>query len=275
MHELPPVNVALLADALRAFLAEELRASGLDRYVVGLSGGVDSAAAAALAVSGLGPEKVHAVALPGPTSSPASLEDAREVARTLGVELEVVEIAGAARALAEALGAGEHRLRWGNVMARLRMIALFDRARTLSGLVLGTGNKSELLLGYTTLFGDNASSVNPLYDVWKTNVFELAAHLGVPRRVVEKEPTADLWSGQTDAGELGFSYAEADAVLYWHHDRGLDRDALVARGLPVRLVETVLDTYRRNRFKWRPTVAARVSASCVNVDRILPRNPER
>ncbi len=275
MRELPPVNVALLADALRAFLVEELRASGLERYVVGLSGGVDSAAAAALAVSALGPGAVHALALPGPTSSAASLADAREVAGALGLEIEVVDIAGAARALADALSAGEHRLRWGNVMARLRMIALFDRARAASGLVLGTGNKSELLLGYTTLFGDNASSVNPLFDVWKTNVFELATHLGVPGRVVEKEPTADLWTGQTDASELGFTYAEADAVLYWHHDRGLDRDALVAGGLPPRLVEAVLSIYRRNRFKWRPTVAARVSASCVNVDRILPRNPER
>jgi NAD+ synthase len=159
-------------------------------------------------------------------------------------------------------------------MARLRMVALFDLARTAGALVLGTSNKSEILLGYSTLFGDGASSVNPLGDVWKTHVFELAAHLGVPPAVIDKPPTADLWSGQTDAGELGFEYREADPVLYWHHERHLGRDDLVAHGFAPALVDAVLAAYRRSRFKWRPTVVARVSGSCVNVDRILPRNPE-
>ncbi|MGE5236836.1 MAG: NAD(+) synthase [Acidobacteriota bacterium] len=275
MAELPPVNPELLGRALELFLAEELRASGLSGYVVGLSGGIDSAVSAALAVRAVGRERVVALALPGPTSSAESLADARAVAHGLGLTLEAVDLGPAAQALAVALGAGDDRLRFGNAMARLRMIALFDRARTLPGLVLGTSNKSEILLGYSTVFGDSASSVNPLGDVWKTHVFRLGALLELPEAVVAKPPTADLWPGQTDAGELGFDYRDADPVLYWHHERGLDREGLIAAGYAPRLVDAVLLAYRRSRFKWRPTVVARTSSSCVNVDRILPRNPER
>jgi NAD+ synthase len=274
VRELPRVNSGLLADALRAFLAGELRITGLAGYVVGLSGGLDSAVSAALAAGAVGPERVRALALPGPTSSPESLAHARLVAEAFAIPLEVVDLAAAAEALAAALGARDDRLRFGNLMARLRMVALFDRARALPGLVLGTSNKSEVLLGYTTLFGDAASSVNPLGDLWKTQIYALGEHLGIPAPLLAKAPTADLWPGQTDAGELGFDYRDADPVLYWHHEQGLGRGELVADGFPEVLVDGVLRAYRRNRFKWRPTVVARVSASAVNVDRILPRNPE-
>jgi len=275
VRELPPVNTGLLAEMLERFLAEELRASGLSGYVVGLSGGVDSAVSAALGVAAVGRERVHALALPGPASSPESLRDARAVADAFDLRLETVEIAPAAETLAVALGARADRVRFGNLLARLRMVALFDRARTVPALVLGTSNKSEILLGYSTLFGDSAASVQPLGDVWKTHIFELARALGVPDGVVGKPPTADLWPGQTDAGELGFDYPTVDPVLYWHHDGGMGREELVAAGFPPALVDGALSAYRRNRFKWRPTVVARVSASCMNVDRILPRNPER
>lgn len=273
MRELPPINLALAAEALQGFLAEELRASGLGRYVLGLSGGIDSALAAALAARALGPEKVEALALPGPSSSAESLEHARLVAKQLGIRLEVVDLAEAARVAAATLVVGEDRLRFGNLMARLRMIALFDRARRGGALVLGTSNKSEILLGYSTLFGDSAASVQVLGDVWKTHVFQLGRALGLPRQVVDKPPTADLWPGQTDADELGFDYREADPVLYWHHEGGMSHEELVAAGFPEPLVGAVLRAYRRNRFKWRPTVVARISCSCINVDRILPRNP--
>jgi NAD+ synthase len=275
MRELPAVDPALLAAALERFLAEELRASGLAGYVVGLSGGVDSAVAAALAVAAVGRERLTALALPGPASSPASERDARAVAEALGVPLEVVDLAAAGEAVAATLAARDDRVRFGNVMARLRMIALFDRARAAGALVLGTSNKSEILLGYSTLFGDAAASVQPLGDVWKTHVFALARTLGVPEAVVTKAPTADLWPGQTDAAELGFDYQTVDPVLHGHHEGGMGRAELVDAGFPPALVDAALAAYRRNRFKWRPTVVARVSASCINVDRILPRNPER
>jgi NAD+ synthase len=273
--ELPPVSSTLLAEALQRFLAEELRAAGLAGYVVGLSGGVDSAVSAALAVRAVGADRVHALGLPGPTSSPASLDDARSVAETLGVRFDVVNLAGAAERLITTLGATEDRLRFGNILARLRMVALFDRARAVPALVLGTSNKSEILLGYSTLFGDGAASAQPLGDIWKTHVYELGRELGVPPQVLSKAPTADLWPGQTDAGELGFDYPAVDPVLYWHHEGGMGRQELVDAGFPTSLVDGALAAYRRNRFKWRPIVVARVSASCMNVDRILPRNPER
>lgn len=275
MLELPPVATGLLADTLQKFLAEELRASGMAGYVVGLSGGVDSAVSAALAAAAVGRERILALALPGPTSAPESLRDAKEAAEALGLRLETVALGPAAELLAGTLGARDDRVRFGNLLARLRMVALFDRARTVPALVLGTSNKSEILLGYSTLFGDAAASVQPLGDVWKTHVFELARALGVPETVVAKAPTADLWPGQTDAGELGFDYPTVDPVLYWHHEGGMDREGLIAAGFPTALVDGALGAYRRNRFKWRPTVVARVSASCMNVDRILPRNPER
>ena len=274
MPELPRVNPELLAQALHAFLREELRTSGLTGYVVGLSGGLDSAVSAALAASAVGPKQVRALAIPGPSSSPESLAHARLVAEAFSLPLEVVDLSQAADALAASLGAREDRLRFGNLMARLRMVVLFDRARALPSLVLGTSNKSEILLGYSTLFGDSASSVNPLGDLWKTQIYALAQYLGIPTPLLIKPPTADLWPGQTDAGELGFDYLDADPVLYWHHEQGLGREALVAAGFRPELVDAVLRAYRRNRFKWRPTVVARVSASAVNVDRILPRNPE-
>jgi len=273
--ELPPVATGLLADTLQKFLAEELRASGMAGYVVGLSGGVDSAVSAALAAAAVGRERILALALPGPTSAPESLRDAKEAAEALGLRLETVALGPAAELLAGTLGARDDRVRFGNLLARLRMVALFDRARTVPALVLGTSNKSEILLGYSTLFGDAAASVQPLGDVWKTHVFELARALGVPETVVAKAPTADLWPGQTDAGELGFDYPTVDPVLYWHHEGGMDREGLIAAGFPTALVDGALGAYRRNRFKWRPSVVARVTASCMNVDRILPRNPER
>ena len=275
MLELPQVAASLLAETLEKFIAEELRASGLAGYVVGLSGGVDSAVSAALAAAAVGRERVLALALPGPTSAPESIRDAQEVADTFGLRFEKVDLGASAELLAGTLGAQGDRLRFGNLLARLRMVALFDRARTIPALVLGTSNKSEILLGYSTLFGDAAASVQPLGDVWKTHIFELARALGVPQTVVNKAPTADLWAGQTDAGELGFDYPTVDPVLYWHHEGGMGREELVAAGFPSPLVDGALDAYRRNRFKWRPTVVARVSASCMNVDRILPRNPER
>ncbi len=275
MLELPRVSTALLADTLRHFLAEELRAAGLAGYVVGLSGGVDSAVSTALAAGAVGAERVLALALPGPTSSPESLRDARVVAEAIGVRLETVDLGAAAETFAGTLGARSDQVRFGNLLARMRMAVLFDRARGVPALVLGTSNKSEILLGYSTLFGDGAASVQPLGDVWKTHVFALARELGIPETVVAKSPTADLWPGQTDAGELGFDYPTVDPVLYWHHEGGMGREELVGGGFPVALVDGALGAYRRNRFKWRPTVVARVSASCMNVDRILPRNPER
>ena len=161
------------------------------------------------------------------------------------------------------------------MLARLRMVALFDRARTVPALVLGTSNKSEILLGYSTLFGDAAASVQPLGDVWKTHVFALARLSACPRPWSPSPPPPTCGRDRPTPVSWGSTTPTVDPVLYWHHEGGMGREALVAAGFPPALVDAALGAYRRNRFKWRPTVVARVSASCINVDRILPRNPER
>lgn len=268
------LNLELLERALVSFLEEELAVSGLESYVVGLSGGVDSAVSAALAVRAVGRERVFAYALPGPTSDPGSLADGRLVAEALGISLEVLELGPVVEPLVALVDAAGDRVRVGNLHARLRMAVLFDQAKRRRALVLGTSNKSETLLGYSTLFGDAAASVQPLGDLYKTQVWALAGHLALPPKVVQKPPTADLWPGQSDEAELGFGYREADRVLYWLHERGASRQALLDAGFPGELVDRVLRAYAGNRFKWRPTVVARISSSAVNIDRILPRNPE-
>ena len=275
MLELPPVATGLLAETLEKFIAEELRASGLAGYVVGLSGGVDSAVSAALAAAAVGRERVLALALPGPTSAPESIRDAQEVAETFGLRLEKVDLGASAELLAETLGARGDRVRFGNLLARLRMVALFDRARTVPRWCSGPATSRR------SCSATRPSSATRLLPCsrWGTSGRPTSSSSPAPsvcpQTVVTKAPTADLWPGQTDAGELGFDYPTVDPVLYWHHEGGMGREELIAAGFPAALVDGALGAYRRNRFKWRPTVVARVSASCMNVDRILPRNPER
>jgi NAD+ synthase len=160
----------------------------------------------------------------------------------------------------------DDRLRAGNVMARQRMIILYDVSAREKGLVLGTSNKTEFLLGYGTLFGDMASAINPLGDLYKTQVWQLAAALGVPDRIVGKKPTADLWSGQTDEGELGFSYAEVDRLLYAMIDERRSDEELGAMGFDARFVRTVQTMVQKSQFKRRPPVVAKISHRTVNVD---------
>ena len=195
----PHLDCDLAEKVLVRFLRDEVRRAGLSKLVLGLSGGIDSALAAFLAVRAVGAENLVAVAIPAETSHPESLADAQLCARAGGFALDVVEIGAAAAAILQQVG-GTTRTRTGNVLARLRMIVLYDRSAALPGLVLGTSNKTELLLGYGTLFGDMASALNPLGDLYKCQVRTLARHLGVPERIVSKAPSADLWTGQTDEG---------------------------------------------------------------------------
>ena len=162
--------------------------------------------------------------------------------------------------------------RRGNKMARERMTILFDQAKKLGCLVLGTSNKTEILLGYSTVFGDNASSVNPLGDLYKRQIWQLAEHLGLPASVVAKRPSADLWPGQTDEGELGFSYATADEVLYLMFDHGLTPREVVARGYDEATVAKIVRLEQQNRFKRRLMLIARLSGSAINLDQEIPRD---
>ena len=242
------------ADAIALFLRRRLEAAGLDTYVLGLSGGVDSACAAALAVRAVGPERLLTVKIPAPTSSPASQADAEAVEEALGLPPQrrlLVGIGPMVDGWRAAVGDRDpDALRIGNVAARCRMVVLWDLAAKHRGLVLGTENRTESLLGYFTIYGDAGSAVEPIAGLYKSQVWALSEYLGVPRRVVAKPPTADLWTGQTDESELGIRYADADRVLHWAVDRGLSPEATAERtGLPVGSVAHVLARYQATAFK--------------------------
>lgn len=259
------LNTTVVQTLLEKFLLDETRNAGFSRGVIGLSGGVDSAVTAYLAAGALGRDNVRAVLMPYKTSSRESLADAQLVLDALGMPSETVDITPMVDPCLGAMCVDD-RLRAGNIMARQRMIILYDISARERGLVLGTSNKTEFMLGYGTLFGDMASAINPLGDLYKTQVWQLAAALGVPARIVEKKPTADLWSGQTDEGELGFSYGEVDRLLFAMMDERRSEQELEAMGFDGRFVRTVQTMVRRSQFKRRPPVVAKVSHRTVNVD---------
>jgi NAD+ synthase len=265
------LNAPLAEAVLTSFIRDAVETSGTAGVVVGLSGGVDSSLSAALAARALGPERVHGFLLPYRTSSPESERDARAVAEHLGMPHRAIGISpmvDAYFALEPDAGAD----RRGNKMARERMTILFDQAKKLDALVLGTSNKTEILLGYSTVFGDNASSLNPLGDLYKCQIWELSRHLGLPPEVIDKAPSADLWPGQTDEGELGFSYELADEVLYLLFDLGLRPEEVAERGYEEKVVRRIVTLEQRFRFKRRLMLIARLSGSAVNLDQEIPRD---
>jgi NAD+ synthetase len=241
---------------LTAFLEDEVvRRRGFKRGIVGLSGGVDSALTASLAAKALGPENVVGVRMPYRTSSPESLKHAAQVAERLGIRLETVDISSAVDGYVSAADIDASPVRRGNVMARIRMLTLFDLSAKYEALPLGTGNKTERLLGYYTWHADDSPPVNPLGDLFKTQIWELARHVGVPEAVLSKPATADLEEGQTDEGDLGISYDKADRILYWLL-RGLRNERIVMLGFEESEVELVSKRLHGTHWKRRlPTVA--------------------
>jgi len=263
------IDAAATVRILAEFIRSKLDRAGKRKLVVGLSGGVDSAVAAYLAVQALGPESLHCLLMPYRTSSPESVKDANDLVSRLGVQAETTDISPMVAAFDELSGPVD-RIRLGNVMARVRMILLFDRSAAFDALVLGTSNKSELLLGYGTLHGDLASALNPLGDLYKTQVRMLAEELGVPSSIRRKPPSADLWPDQTDEDELGFSYDEVDRLLALLVDERMSREAVARRGYSPQLVERVIRLIVRSQFKRRLPAIAKVSPRSVGWDFSYP-----
>jgi len=261
----PPLNAKLAQRLLVDFVADEVRKTGTERVVLGLSGGVDSALAAGLAAEALGAANVLGVKMPYRTSSEASLQHADLVAARFGIETITVEISPQIDAYFERFPDASASRR-GNKMARERMTILYDHSMRLGALVLGTSNKTELLLGYGTLHGDMASAVNPLGDLYKVQVWDLARRVGVPHEVVDKPPTADLWVGQTDEAELGFAYPEVDRLLYAMIDLRFGRDELVAAGFAPEFVDGVAQKVQRSQFKRKLPVIAKLSRRTIDRD---------
>lgn len=242
------LDATLVTEKLEGFIREKIQSAGFKHAVVGLSGGIDSALSCYLTTAAMGKANVLAVRMPYRTSSRESLDHAQLVVDALGIQSETIPITGMVDPLIERFPDME-AVRKGNVMARMRMIVLYDRSADFKGLVVGTGNKTEELLGYTTLFGDSACALNPLGDLYKTQVRQLGKFLGVPEVIISKPPTADLWKGQTDEGELGFTYADVDQLLFLLVDKRLTPQQCIQAGLPVSFVAKVLDTIRRSAFK--------------------------
>jgi NAD+ synthase len=265
------LNVEIVRRILVEFVRDECRNAGFGKAILGLSGGVDSAVVATLAAEALGRENVRGVIMPYRTSSPQSRADAELVAQKLGIAVECVDITPMVDAyLGTVPEAG--KVRQGNVMARQRMIVLYDLSGRDRALVIGTSNKTEMLLGYGTLFGDMACALNPLGDLYKTQVWQLAGALGVPEAVVRKKPSADLWEGQTDEGELGLTYARADQLLYAMIDERRPDGELQAMGFERDFIDRIRGMIRINQFKRRPPVIAKISHRTVNVDFRYPRD---
>jgi NAD+ synthase len=260
------LNCETVRKVLTGFIDNEVKKAGFRRVVVGLSGGVDSALSAYLATEALGPENVHAILMPYRTSSPASAEHAAMVVTALGINSLTIDITPMVDAYFAQFPDADP-MRRGNKMARERMTILFDHSARLGALVLGTSNKTELLLGYGTLYGDMASAVNPLGDLYKTQVRQLSRHLGVPAAIVEKQPSADLWEGQTDEAELGFTYEAVDQVLYLVVDQRHEVSELIAEGrLDEKFIRAVARRVQVSQYKRRLPVIAKISSRTIDRD---------
>jgi NAD+ synthase len=271
---LPQVNAPEVVSVIIGFIRRQLEQTGFERLVIGVSGGVDSATVAYLAVRALSPEHVLAVRMPFRSSAAESETDALRVVEALGCGSERVDITPMAEPMLSLIGDGEEtdvRVRRGNVLARLRMIVLYDRSAAFDALVCGTSNKTEALLGYGTLHGDMAAAVQPIGDLYKSQLRAVASELGVAPEIVAKAPSADLWPGQTDEGELGASYDDLDRILYALVDRRWTVERCVGAGMDESLVRWTAERVARYEFKRQTPPVAKVSLRTPGIDHLYPR----
>jgi len=264
------LNTELTIDLLVAFLRDEVQKTGFKRVVFGLSGGIDSALVAYLATKAFGKDNVFAIMMPYRTSSSASLTDAQAVIADLDIAHTTIEITGPVDAYFAQVdayfGTAASALRRGNRMARERMSTLFDFSAAQNALVLGTSNKTELLLGYGTQFGDMASALNPVGDLYKCQVRKLSQAVGVPLRILEKAPSADLWENQSDEEELGFGYDFADEVLVQLVDMRRSVAEMLRNGYDEEAIRTIMRRIQMNQYKRKPPIIAKVSGRTVGID---------
>jgi len=265
------INTDLVRKLLTRFIQTEITRTGLTRGVLGLSGGIDSAIVAYLAAEALDAENLLAVRMPYKTSSQDSLDHAQLVIDDLKIPALTIPITEMADGLIEKFPEMSN-MRKGNIMARCRMITLYDQSEAFKGLVIGTGNKTEILLGYSTLFGDSAHALNPIGDMYKAQIRQLSKAVGVPQSIIDKAPSADLWAGQTDEQELGFTYEEADQLLFLLVDQRYSPEECVEAGFDPKFVETVVKRIRRNHFKRVMPPVAKITSRTVGYDFLYLRD---
>jgi NAD+ synthase len=249
------------------FIRNEMLRVGIQKAVIGLSGGIDSAVTAYLSAAALGSENVTCLLMPYATSSKQSVSDAMGVIKILKVKSKKIEITDMVEAFLKNIGDKEiSNVRKGNIMARVRMILLYDESAKQNALVIGTSNKTEILLGYSTIFGDSASAINPVGDLYKTQLIRFAEYLGVPEKIIKKKPSADLWIGQTDEDELGFTYEEVDRYLHYKVDERMSDEELKEKGFNEKFMKRVNTLIIRSQFKRLPPLIAKISNRTVNID---------
>jgi NAD+ synthase len=264
------IDTAVARRIIGEFIRGQLRQAGFERAVLGLSGGIDSALVAYLTAEAVGADRLLCVLMPYRTSSPASRADAEEVVRRLGCASEVVDISPMVDGFYGS-DTDASAIRRGNFMARMRMAVLYDRSVTWEGLVVGTGNKTESLIGYTTVFGDSACAFNPIGDLYKSQVRQVAAAMGVPDQIIRKAPSADLWPDQTDEIEGGFSYPELDRLLFWRIDKRRSIDEVAALGFPREMIERVDRMVAGAEFKRQVPPIAKLGPRTAGIDYLYPR----
>jgi NAD+ synthase len=230
------------------FIRDEVHKAGFEKAVLGLSGGVDSSLCAYLATEALGQGNVYGINMPYRDSSTDGIHHARQVASKLKINFISIEITPMIDPYFESFPDMDP-IRKGNKMARERMSILYDQSARFNALVVGSSNKTEILLGYGTIYGDMACAINPLGNLYKTQVWDLAREVGVLEEIIEKVPSAELWHGQTDEGELGFSYSEVDRLLNLMIDSGLTREELIRKGFRKDFIERVMERIRSSEFK--------------------------
>lgn len=265
------INTDLAREILSGFIKSEITRVGMTRAIINLSGGLDSALSCALAVEALGAENVFALRLPYRASSANSLSDAQLLIDQLGIPSKTIEITDMVDALIK-LEPQMSNIRKGNIMARARMIVLYDQSETFKALPVGTSNKTEILLGYSTLYGDSASAINPIGDLYKTQVRQLSRAMNIPAPIIDKPPSADLWADQTDEKELGFTYEEVDKLLYLLVDQRYSPQEALEAGFDEKFVTAVTTRIRRNQFKRMQPPIAKVSNRTIGYDFLYLRD---
>ncbi len=265
------INTDLAHEILTGFMKSEVTRVGYSRAIINLSGGLDSALSCALAVNALGAENVFALRLPYRTSSPDSLTDAQLMIDQFKIQSETIDITEMVDPLIRR-DPNIKNVRKGNIMARARMIVLYDQSEVFKALPIGTSNKTEILLGYSTQWGDAASAINPIGDLYKTQVRQLSRALNIPASIIDKPPSADLWEGQTDEGELGFTYAEVDKLLYLLVDQRYSPQEAMEAGFDEKFVNAVTARIRRNQFKRMQPPIAKISNRTIGYDFLYLRD---